>query len=184
MRKLKFVNQAEELGNIQKLIYQMKRKHREFTDADSTLMLIVSPDFSGIVTTILSHGVSDKGQAMYSDVIHVPDPGENPEVYKNRLLDTWHQIKQKYGGGEYTNFVLCEAGVISGRNYDWLEKTLNEDLGVPLENILTIALYQNTGSIFQCDLVGEYYNNEKEDLCFWWEQPNRAFGDFTDKESQ
>ena len=182
MRKLKFINQAEELGNIQKLIYQMKRKHSKFTDADDTLMMIVSPDFSGIVSTILSHGVSSYGKAMYSDVIHVPDPGEQPDFYRERLKQTWEHTITRYEGGRYSKFILAEAGVISGRNYIWLVDTLQE-LGVAREDILTVALYENSHSKFKCDLVGEYYDNETEDLCFWWEQPNTAFGDFSSEES-
>jgi hypothetical protein len=182
MRKLHFINQAKETGLIQKLIYQMKRKHVDFTDPNETLMLTVSPDFSGIVSTILSHGVSTNGQAMYSDCIHVPDPGEEPDLYRTRLKETFEYVRQKYEGGCYSKFILCEAGVISGRNYLWLVEDLKE-LGVPSENILTVALLENTESKFKCDLVGEYYNNNEQDLCFWWENPNRAFDDFSSKES-
>ena len=147
-----------------------------------TLMLTVSPDFSGIVSTMLSHGISTNGQAMYSDSIHVPDPGELPGLYRQRLSETFEYIRRRYEGNCYTKFILCEAGVISGRNYLWLVDDLQR-LGVPRENILTVALLENTESKFKCDLVGEYYNNDEQDLCFWWENPNKAFGDFSDAES-
>ena len=183
MRQLHFISQAEETAMAQKLIYQIKRKALKFMDAENTLMLTVSPDFSGIASTIISHGISTEGTAMYSDSIHVPDPGEDVEFYKQRLRNTWNHIISNYDGSKYTKFILCEAGVISGRNYNWLVNTLQE-LGVSSSDILTIALYENTHSEFKCDLVGQYYDNNTQDLCFWWEQPNRAFGDYSDKESK
>lgn len=182
MRKLHFIDQSTETAMAQKLIYQIKRKHPEFMDAENTLMLTVSPDFSGIASTIISHGISTEGTAMYSDCIHVPDPGEEVEFYRKRLQDSWKSISTKYEGTSYTKFILCEAGVISGRNYLWLVDEL-VSLGVQYTDILTVSLFENTHSEFKCDVVGQYYDNDTQDLCFWWEQPNRAFGDYSDNES-
>ena len=39
--------------------------------------------------------------------------------------------------------------------------------------ILTLALYENIGSLFKSDYVGEYYDNTIEDLTFWWEEDNK-----------
>jgi len=182
MRRLHFISQPVETAMAQKLVYQIKRKYPKFMDAENTLMLTVSPDFSGIASTIISHGLSTQGVAMYSDSIHVPDPGEDPEFYKERLRDTWKHISANYDGSKYTKFILCEAGVISGRNYGWLVDEL-VSLGVQYDNILTVSLFENAHSIFKCDLVGDYYDNEVQDLCFWWEQPNKAFGDYSEQES-
>lgn len=183
MRKLYFIDQATETAMAQKLIYQVKRKFPEFMDAENTLMLTVSPDFSGIASTIVSHGLSTQGVAMYSDSIHVPDPGEDVEFYRQRLINTWDHISLNYDGSRYTKFILCEAGVISGRNYLWLVDQLHQ-LGVQYTDILTMSLFENVHSMYKCDVVGDYYDNNEQDLCFWWEQPNKAFGDFSDEESQ
>ena len=182
MRRLHFIDQSTETAMAQKLIYQIKRKHQEFMDAENTLMLTVSPDFSGIASTIISHGLSTQGTAMYSDSIHVPDPGEDVEFYKQRLRDTWHHTCANYDGSKYTKFILCEAGVISGRNYKWLVDEL-VSLGVQYKDILTVSLFENKHSMFKCHVVGDYYDNDIQDLCFWWEQPNKAFGDYTNNES-
>lgn len=184
-RKLKFVGQAEETKNILKLAYNMKRFEKNWFD-EKTLMLMVSPDFSGIVTTILAQALSgDDGEIMYTDCIHVPDPDEDIEKFKRRLTLEWVYKKQGFEDhGPYEKFILAEAGVISGNNYIWLTSMLKYQFGVPAENIRTVALYENIHSKYKCNYVAEYYDNEKEDLCFWWEKPNKAFGDFTPNMSE
>lgn len=182
-RKLKFVGQAEETKNILKLAYNMKRYEPEWFD-ESTLMIMVSPDFSGIVTTILAQQLSgDSGEIMYTDCIHVPDPDENVELFKDRLRAEWPRIERGFEDTKYEKFILAEAGVISGGNYCWLTEMFTKEFGISPENIRTVALYENIHSKFKCDYVAEYYDNEQEDLCFWWEKPNAAFGDFSRKMS-
>lgn len=183
MRKLLFVSRDRELANIQKLAYNIKRgPHREWIDKQ-TLMVMVSPDFSGIVTTILAQAVSpDDGEMMYVDVIHVPDPDEDRELFKTRFRHDFPQIQKSFEAEPMTKFILVEAGIISGRNYTWVVEEMMK-FGVPRENIITVALFQNIHSAFECDYVGEYYDDTKEDLCFWWEKPNSAFGDFSENSS-
>ena len=176
---LLYVNQARELGNIQKVIYQIAQSedyYKGWFDPKKTLMLMVSPDFSGIVSTIVSHALTVDGECMYSDCIHVPDPDEEPDMFKSRLEQTLKYIVRGFEEVPYENFILCEAGVISGRNYTWVHKTLNE-YGISDPNIKSIALFENKGSIYKSDFVGEYYDADTQDLVFWWEKPNRAFGD-------
>ena len=62
-----------------------------------------------------------------------------------------------------------EAGVIRGGTYTWITKAM-EDFSP--ENYYTVALAENTGSNFQSDFVGMYYDDSKEDLHYWWERPN------------
>ena len=38
---------------------------------------------------------------------------------------------------------------------------------------MTVTLYENIHSKFKSDFVGEYYDNDIEDLTFWWERENR-----------
>ena len=183
MRKLKYIGQAEETKNIQKLAYNMKRFDKDWFD-EQTLMVLVSPDFSGIVTTILAQALSgDDGEIMYTDCIHVPDPDEDVNLFKDRLRKEWPMIERGFEDVKYEKFILAEAGVISGGNYTWLTEMLVKEFNVSPENIRTVALYENIHSKFKCDYVSEYYDNETEDLCFWWEKPNGAFGDFSDNMS-
>jgi hypothetical protein len=178
-KSLLYVSQADELAGIQKLIYEFKRKFPDWVEHKETLMLMVSPDFSGIVSTLMAQALSDDdGNIMYTDVIHVPDPGESPDVYMQRLREQWKYTLVAGHGLENKKFILVEAGVISGRNYNWIVDMMTNDFDVPRENIITVALWQCVLSEHKCDLVANYYDCYNEDLCFWWEKPNRAFGDF------
>jgi hypothetical protein len=64
-----------------------------------------------------------------------------------------------------------EAGVIRGGNYtyviDWMRKYLGYD-----QKIITLTLYENLGSKFKSDFVGDYYDDTIQDLTFWWERDN------------
>lgn len=184
IRKLHFISRDRELAGIEKLIYQFKRKDPDWVD-EQTLMLMVSPDFSGIVTTIMSHALSpDGGKMMYTETVHVPDPGEEQDKYKARFLRDFPTQMKGFEEHPHLKFIVAEAGVISGRNYIWIYDMLTKEFDIPKENIRTVALFENTHSAFKCDYVGEYYDNETQDLCFWWEKPNKAFGDFSDNQSE
>ena len=184
MRELLFVSRDRELAGIQKLIYNFKRKDPDWVD-DRTLMLMVSPDFSGIVSTIMSHGLSlDQQRMMYTEVVHVPDPTEDQQLFKDRFHNDFPIMRKGFEEQSMHKFIVAEAGVISGRNYVWLYDMMTNTFGVPEENIRTVALFENKHSMFKCDYVGEYYDNETQDLCFWWEKPNKAFGDFSENQSE
>ena len=184
MRELLFISRDRELSNIQKLIYNFKRNDWDWID-ENTLMLMVSPDFSGIVTTILSHGLSKHNQrTMYTDVVHVPDPTEDQDKFKDRFFNDFESIRKSFEDISMQKFILAEAGVISGRNYVWITDYMKDMFFIHEDNIKTVALFENIHSKFKCDYVGEYYDNEKQDLCFWWENPNKAFGDFSSNQSK
>lgn len=179
MKDLLFVSRDRELSNIQKVIYQIKQTpdyHDGWFDPTKTLMLMVSPDFSGIVSTIVSHALTVDGECMYTDVIHVPDPDEDRSIFQTRLRKTLHDIMTGFEPTPYENFILCEAGVISGNNYTWVHKMMNE-FGISDNSIKSIALFENKHSVYKSDFVGEFYDAQTQDLVFWWEQPNSAFGD-------
>jgi hypothetical protein len=38
--------------------------------------------------------------------------------------------------------------------------------------IVTTSLFENKHSAFKCDFVAEFYDDEIEDLTFWWEKEN------------
>lgn len=175
MKELLFVSRDRELAGIQKLIYEIKRgPHRDWID-HRTLMLMVSPDFSGIVTTILAQGLSgDDGEIMYTDCIHVPDPDEDPFLFKQRFEQDWPLVVKSFEPKPMNKFILAEAGIISGRNYTWVTKAMQEN---GQHDFITVALFENVHSVYKSDYVAEYYDAEKQDLCFWWEKPNKAFGD-------
>jgi hypothetical protein len=56
-------------------------------------------------------------------------------------------------------------------NYTFLSNFLEEYLGIK-DDVFYLSLFENQGSIFKSDFVGEYYDNETQDLTFWWEEDN------------
>lgn len=183
MKKLFFISQSEEIAGIQKLIYNFKRNDWDWIDSD-TLMLMVSPDFSGIVTTILSHGLAKPGERpMYTDCVHVSDPTEDKQKFKDRFDLEFPNTIKGFEQTPYKKFILVEAGVISGNNFAWVYDKMVNTFNIPEANIRSVALFENIYSVFKSDYVGRYYNADTQDLCFWWEQPNPAFGDFSIKQS-
>jgi len=54
---------------------------------------------------------------------------------------------------------------------------MTEYLREVTQNIKTLALYENSGSKFKSDFVGEYYDDETQDLTFWWEQYNNHWNE-------
>jgi hypothetical protein len=70
---------------------------------------------------------------------------------------------------------LIEAGVISGRNYTWITDSMKRLFDINKDDITTVALFENIHSEFKSDVVGEYYDHEKQDLTFYFEKFNKHF---------
>ena len=126
----------------------------------NTCFLMVSPDYSAIVTQHLSHSLSMDGEIFHIEAVNVPFPDEDVSIYKDEFTQNFMKWKTKWD-----NFVLIEAGVIRGGNYSWITQIMNV-------NVHTIALCENIHSAFKSDFVSLYYDDTQEDLHFWWEQPN------------
>jgi len=166
MRKEFSVNQDKETALILELSKQLLEKG---VNAKNTVIVSVSGDYSCIVGQILRHSLSHNGEICDGFSIDVPYPDE---VWNNDYLlelDTLvnlyrYKFKDK-------NILLVEAGVIRGSNYKFLIDYMRDKLAIN-QDIKTLALFENVGSKFKSDYVGEYYNDETEDLTFWWEQHN------------
>ena len=94
----------------------------------------------------------------------MPFPDESKENYRVNF-----EINYADWVLDWENFVLCEAGVIRGGNYTWITESMEK---FTEKNYYTLSLCENTGSKFKSDMVSLYYDDSKEDLHFWWEQPN------------
>jgi len=166
MRKEFSVNQDKETALILELSKQLLEKG---VNAKNTVIVSVSGDYSCIVGQILRHSLSHNGEICDGFSIDVPYPDE---VWNNDYLlelDTLvnlyrYKFKDK-------NILLVEAGVIRGSNYKFIIDYMRDKLAIN-QDIKTLALFENVGSKFKSDYVGEYYNDETEDLTFWWEQHN------------
>jgi len=163
MKNLKFISQDQELALIQELTYKIKMSNWDIHPS-KTCFLCVSPDYSSIVTQHLSHSLSMGREIFHIESVNVPFPDEDPKQYQiNFELNYIEWIL------DWENFVLIEAGVIKGGTYTWITKIMEK---FTEKNYYTVALCENINSKFKSDMVSLYYNDNIEDLHYWWEQPN------------
>lgn len=163
MKNLKFISQDKELALIQELTYKIKMSNWDIHPS-KTCFLCVSPDYSSIVTQHLSHSLSMGREIFHIEAVNVPFPDEDPKKYQiNFELNYIEWVL------DWENFVLIEAGVIKGGTYTWITEIMKK---YTEKNYYTVALCENINSKFQSDMVSLYYNDNIEDLHYWWEQPN------------
>ena len=132
---------------------------------DDVLVVCVSPDYSGIVGMRVLHGLSRDRVFPYYDSADVSFPDSDEEFIEECklefriLLGKWRQSVSK--------IVLVEAGILTGGNYTWMSRMIDE---FGFERPITVALVERVQSKFKCDVVGMYC----EDMpTFWWEEDNK-----------
>ena len=158
-KELLFISEDKEKALIQEMTYKMKMSNMDI-HPDDTCFLMVSPDYSAIVTQHLSHSLTVDGEIFHIEAVNVPFPDEPVDTYLSVFKESYGKWSQ-----QWSKFVLIEAGVIRGGNYTWITDEMDN-------NYYTVALCENIHSKFKSDFVSLYYDNEKQDLHFWWEQPN------------
>ena len=138
-------------------------------DASNSVVVTVSSDYSAFIGQYVRHYLSFDGEIAQGFAIDVPYPDETWDeqyVYElNVLLDMY-----SYSFPNKT-LILVEAGVIRGGNYTYITDVLKKDY--PDINVVTCALFENKHSKFKSDFVCEYYDDDIEDLTFWWEKYNK-----------
>ena len=140
---------------------------RDGFNADNTVIITVSTDYSSIIGQTLRHLLSSNGEICDGFGVDVPYPDEH---WDNRYLNELDYLMAVYGNKlQNKRVLLVEAGVIRGGNYTFLDKYLREK---GITNIFTVAMFENTGSAYNSNYVGEYYNDSTENLTFWWEMEN------------
>jgi len=140
---------------------------RDGFNAANTVVITVSTDYSSIIGQTLRHLLSADGEICDGFGVDVPYPDENwDRSYVNELNDILDIYQNKIGDKKV---LMVEAGVIRGGNYTFLDGYLTER---GLTDIYSVSMFENTGSVYKSDYVGEYYNDETHDLKFWWEREN------------
>ena len=137
-------------------------------DASNTIVVTVSSDYSAIIGQLMRHNLSFEGEIAHGFSVDVPYPDQTWDskfIYeaKNNI-----QLNAPYFGTK--TLLLVEAGVIRGSNYQKLIELIRTYWG--WTDIKTLALFENIHSVFKSDYVGEYYDNETQDLTFQWERKN------------
>lgn len=140
---------------------------RDGFNADNTVIITVSTDYSSIIGQTLRHLLSLNGEICDGFGVDVPYPDEHWDDKYLGELDSIVAIYERKLQNK--RVLLVEAGVIRGGNYTFLDKYLREK---NIVDIYTVAMFENTGSVYNSNYVGEYYNNNTDDLTFWWEMHN------------
>ena len=165
-REIKFVNRTEEFNLIDVLGDTLLE---DGFNASNSVIITVSTDYSAIVGQVLRHRLSYGGEICDGFGIDVPYPDEQWDdnyLFEMRTLFQTHRDIFRY-----KTPILVEAGVIRGSNYTYVTEWMRGYLGYE-QKIITLSLYENVGSKFKSDYVGNYYDDTIQDLTFWWERDN------------
>lgn len=138
-------------------------------DASNTVVVTVSTDYSSTVGQIIRHALTSNGEICDGFGIDVPYPDQSwDEEYNLELHSIFELYRYKLEG---KSVLFVEAGVIRGSNYRKLENLLRNEMDIS-NPFYFLALFENESSAFKSDFVGQYYDNDTQDLTFWWEQQN------------
>jgi hypothetical protein len=163
MKNLLFISQDREMALIQEMAYKIKMSDWDINPS-KTCFLCVSPDYSGIVTQHLSHSLSMGREIFHIEAVNVPFPDEDSKQYRIDFSINYEEWCKRWD-----NFVLIEAGIIRGGNYTWITERMRK---TSPKKYHTVALCENLHSKYKSQMVSLYYDNDAEDLHFWWERPN------------
>jgi len=138
-------------------------------NASNTVVVTVSTDYSSNVGQLIRHSLTHNKEICDGFGIDVPYPDQSwDEEYKLELRSIFDLYGYKLEGKK---ILFVEAGVIRGSNYKFIKDFLRNSMGIS-NPFFFLALFENKSSLFKSDFVGEYYDNDTQDLTFWWEQPN------------
>lgn len=140
-------------------------------DASNSVIVTVSSDYSSCLGMWLRHFLSKDGEICEGISIEVPYPDEKWEGLYNIALERVFRYNIQLNDLYEKTLVLVEAGVIKGGTYYHITKYIRDNF--PKTKIVTVAMFENVSSKFKSDIVGRYYDNDEEDLTFWWEQNNK-----------
>ena len=162
-RPLHFITREKEWELIQRL--ETIVDSSDF-DPQTTAVIMASPDYSATVAMHLAHSWSRKGEMLNIIPVDFTYPDESMEHYKSKMIMQAGDIIP------YRHLVMVEAGIIRGGNWKWMLDVLY-NWGYSKKDITLVALCENVGSAIKSDYVAEYYDDEKEELMFYFEKFNK-----------
>ena len=165
-RPLHFITREKELELINKL--ETIVDNRLFHPSN-TAVIQASVDFAGTAAMHLAHSWSVGGEILPVIPIEVTYPGETYDYVRSKFqYDMEWQLKHF----NYQKFVVVEAGIIRGGNWKWILEEF-DNLNIPREHITLVTMMENIHSIIKSDYVGDYYDDDMEDLTFYFEKFNK-----------
>lgn len=162
-KKLCFISREREYELILQLLNIV---NDSAFDPDTTAVIMASPDYSATVAMHLAHSWSKRGEILPIIPVDVTYPDELSEPYIEKMK------LQKADICQYKKLVLVEAGIIRGGNWSWMLELLKE-WGYSRSDITLVALCENIHSKVKSDYVGHYYDDNIEELTFYFERFNR-----------
>lgn len=162
-RPLHFITREKEWELIQRLITIVDDST---FDPNDTAIVMASPDYSATVAMHLAHAWSSKGEMLSILPVDVTYPDEEPKFYIDKMRSQYMDFKQ------YKKLVMVEAGIIRGGNWKWMLDVTRE-FEFERKDITLVALCENIHSAVKSDYVGEYYDDENEELMFYFEKFNK-----------
>ena len=171
MRTDYIITRVKEITLIEQMSQVILEKYPDLTP-ENTLVVMVSPDYSASVAMHVAHGLSKSGEMCDILPIHIPYPDADELTKLQYIQRARKELLNylQYSGRPYKNYLLVEAGVIRGGTYTWLTKEFGELLS---GRIITAALFENVHSQFKSDVVMEYYDDQTQDLTFYFERENK-----------
>lgn len=137
--------------------------------ASNTVIVTVSTDYSSIIGQYLRHQLTNNGEICTGFGIDVPYPDQSfDEKFVKEMCD---MFRIHADGIADKTILLVEVGVIRGGNSTRVVDIIRNKLNMT-GPILTLTIFENIHSKWKSDFVGRYYDNEIEDLTFWWERDN------------
>lgn len=163
-RPLHFITREKEWELIQRLETIVDSSNFHPSD---TAVIMASPDYSATFAMHLAHSWSRNGEMLTIIPVDVSYPDESSGPYIEKLLSQREQLIK------YKKLVLIEAGIIRGGNWKWILDVLINHFGYSREDITLVAACENVHSNTKSDYVGEYYNDQEEELMFYFEKFNK-----------
>ena len=163
-RPLHFITREKEWELIQRLLTIVDNSN---FDPSDTAVIMASPDYSATVAMHLAHAWSRNGDMLDVIPVDVTYPDESSESYRQKFR---YEFELHYN--KYKKLVLVEAGIIRGGNWQWLIEELYH-FNFSRQQLTLVAMCENIGSKVKSDYVGEYYNDEEEELMFYFERFNK-----------
>lgn len=163
-RPLHFISREHEWELIQRLLTIVDSSQ---FDPSTTAVVMASPDYSATVAMHLAHAWSQRGEMLSVIPVDVTYPDEQPDYYIAKMKHDLNWLAELP-----KRLVLVEAGIIRGGNWKWMLDVLYS-FGYKREDITLVALCENEHSAIKSDYVGEYYDDEKEELMFYFERFNK-----------
>lgn len=163
-RPLHFITREKEWTLIEKLLTIVDSSQ---FDPKDTAVIMASPDYSATVAMHLAHAWSRDGDMLSVIPVDVTFPDEEKWPYVEKFRHEWRSHENKY-----KKLILVEAGIIRGGNWAWMVEEL-ANVGFDRKDLTLVALCENIHSKVKSDYVGEYYDDDREELMFYFERFNK-----------